>query len=176
MRAPLLGVPGPADALHGKGGSSAISGVGGGGLMTAGRGAPDTPRPKRRATARTHAPRFCNTCGAEQPIAAFDRDPTLPLSRRYKCTACRERSQQKPRQRSDPRQLAGAQPGALLLASEVMELAGISRSEIYRRIRTGTFPPPVRLGVQRVAWRQSDVQRWMAERRRPEQLLRDGAP
>ena len=72
--------------------------------------------------------------------------------------------------------MTGAQPAALLLASEVMEIAGISRSEIYRRIRTGTFPPPVRLGVQRVAWRQSDVQRWMAERRRPEQLLRDGAP
>ena len=97
MRAPLLSVPGPADAQHGKvgaaGGGSGISGVGGGGLMTAGRGAPDTPQPKRRATAR-HVPWFCNTCGAEQPIAAFDRDPALPPSRRYKCTACRERSQQ----------------------------------------------------------------------------------
>ena len=170
MRAPLLGVPGPADALHGKGGSSAISGVGGGGLMTAGRGAPDTPWPRWKATARAYAPRFCNTCGAEQPIAAFDRDPTLPLSRRYKCTACRERSQ-KPRPRSDPRQITGAQPDALLLTSEVMELAGVSRSGIYRRMTAGTFPRPMKLGVQRVAWRRSDVQRWMAER-----LLRDGAP
>ena len=98
-------------------------------------------------------PGFCNTV-EEQPIAAFDRDPALPLSRRYKCTACRERSQQL-RPRSDPRQLAGVQSDALLLASEVLELAEISRSEIYRRIRTGTFPPPVRLGVQRVAWRQN---------------------
>lgn len=156
----------PDDALHGKvvpPAADVISGVGGGGLMTAGRGAPDTPRPKRRATARTHAPRFCNTCGAEQPIAAFDRDPALPLSRRYKCTACRERSQQ-PRPRSDPRQISGAQSDALLLTSEVMELAGISRSGLYRRMTAGTFPRPMKLGVQRVAWRRSDVQRWIAAR------------
>jgi prophage regulatory protein len=67
--------------------------------------------------------------------------------------------------------MTGAQPDTLLLASKVMELAGISRSEVYRLLRLGTFPPPVRLGVRRVAWRRSDVQRWMAER-----LLRDGAP
>jgi prophage regulatory protein len=139
-------------------GGGAAGGMGGGGLTT-----PDTPRLERRSTARARAPRFCNTCGAQQPVAAFDRDPTLPPSRRYKCTACRERSQ-KPRPRSDPRQIAGAPPDALLLASEVIELAGISRSEIYRRIRTGAFPPQVRLGVQRVAWRRSDVQRWIAAR------------
>jgi prophage regulatory protein len=64
----------------------------------------------------------------------------------------------------------------LLLASEVMELVRLRRSELYRQLGLGRFPPPVRLGERRVAWRQSDVERWMAERRRPEQLLRDGAP
>jgi prophage regulatory protein len=113
-------------------------------------------------TARTHAPRFCNTCGAEQPIAVFDLDPTQPHSRRYKCTACRERSQQKPRPRSDLRQITGAQPDDLLLVSEVMELAGIGRSGLYRRMTAGTFPRPVQLGVQRVAWRRSDVEAWIA--------------
>jgi predicted DNA-binding transcriptional regulator AlpA len=81
----------------------------------------------------------------------FDLDPTQPHSRRYKCTACRERSQQKPRPRSDLRQITGAQPDALLLVSEVMELAGIGRSGLYRRMTAGTFPRPVQLGVQRVA-------------------------
>ena len=150
-------------------GGGAAGGMGGGGLTT-----PDTPRLERRSTARARAPRFCNTCGAQQPVAAFDRDPTLPPSRRYKCTTCRERSQ-KPRPRSDPRQIAGAQPDALLLTSEVMEFAGISRSEIYRRMTTGTFPRPMRLGVQRVAWRLSDVQRWIAARageRPPAELYR----
>lgn len=47
------------------------------------------------------------------------------------------------------------------------KLAGISRSELYRRLRSGTFPVPLRLGVRRVVWRLSDVQRWMAERDRP---------
>ena len=136
----------PDDALHGKvvpPAADVISGVGGGGLMTAGRGAPDTPRPKRRATARTHAPRFCNTCGAEQPIAAFDRDPALPLSRRYKCTACRERSQQ-PRPRSDPRQISGAQSDALLLTSEVMGNAVRHAGPVLTRAEPSK-PPTVEL-------------------------------
>jgi prophage regulatory protein len=50
----------------------------------------------------------------------------------------------------------------LLLVSEVMELAGIGRSGLYRRMTAGTFPRPVRLGVQRVAWRRSDVEAWIA--------------
>ena len=49
----------------------------------------------------------------------------------------------------------------LLRASEVMELAGISRSGLYRAIAAGTFPRPVKLGVRRVVWRLSDVQRWL---------------
>ena len=172
MRAPLLSVPGPADALHGRPVPRAAA-AGLAEWATAGRDAPDTPQPKRRAT---HVPWFCNTCGAEQPIAAFDRDPALPPSRRYKCTACRERSQQ-PRPRSYPRQITGAPPGALLLASEVMELVRLRRSELYRQLRLGRFPPPVRLGERRVAWRQSDVERWIAGRSPPDpQQLPPGGP
>ena len=33
---------------------------------------------------------------------------------------------------------------------------------IYRRMKTGTFPQPVRVGKRRVAWRESDIAAWQA--------------
>lgn len=40
----------------------------------------------------------------------------------------------------------------------------LDRSTVYRRVRAGTFPEPVRLGERRLAWKESDVQRWIDER------------
>ena len=37
---------------------------------------------------------------------------------------------------------------------------------IYRKMQAGTFPRPVRIGVRRVAWRESDVVAWQ-DRLRP---------
>jgi prophage regulatory protein len=31
---------------------------------------------------------------------------------------------------------------------------------IYRKMKAGTFPQPIRIGKRRVAWKASDVQRW----------------
>ncbi len=33
---------------------------------------------------------------------------------------------------------------------------------IYRRMKAGTFPQPVRVGKRRVAWRESDIAAWQA--------------
>jgi prophage regulatory protein len=33
---------------------------------------------------------------------------------------------------------------------------------IYRRMKAGTFPQPVRVGKRRVAWRESDISAWQA--------------
>src|SRR6185295_6194415 len=33
---------------------------------------------------------------------------------------------------------------------------------IYRKMKAGTFPQPVRVGKRRVAWRESDVAAWQA--------------
>src|SRR5262249_40080319 len=33
-------------------------------------------------------------------------------------------------------------------------------STIYRKIKAGTFPAPVRIGLRRVAWRESDIVKW----------------
>jgi prophage regulatory protein len=33
---------------------------------------------------------------------------------------------------------------------------------IYRKMKAGTFPQPVRVGKRRVAWRESDIVAWQA--------------
>jgi len=54
-------------------------------------------------------------------------------------------------------------PEALLRLPSVIAMTGISRTEIYRRIEDGTFPRPVVLGPNSVAWKQSDLLQWIAE-------------
>ena len=48
---------------------------------------------------------------------------------------------------------------------EVRARTTLSRSEIYRRVDLKTFPAPVPLGGgRRVAWLESDVSAWIADR------------
>lgn len=52
----------------------------------------------------------------------------------------------------------------LLRRQEVEALTSLSKVCIYRRVKEGSFPRPVNLGGRRVAWRLSEVRRWMDER------------
>ncbi|MDN0082056.1 AlpA family transcriptional regulator [Crenobacter sp. SG2305] len=45
----------------------------------------------------------------------------------------------------------------------VMALTGLARSTIYLHIKNGTFPAPVKLGGNSVAWLASEVGAWMAD-------------
>ncbi|PAO03351.1 hypothetical protein CIW61_13490 [Enterobacter cloacae] len=47
---------------------------------------------------------------------------------------------------------------------EVMHLCGLSRSTLYDLIARDAFPAQVSLGGKNVAWLQSEVTAWMAER------------
>lgn len=47
---------------------------------------------------------------------------------------------------------------------QVKARTGLSRSELYRRIATGDFPRPVKLGERASAWSAAEVDRWIAER------------
>lgn len=51
----------------------------------------------------------------------------------------------------------------LLRGPEVLYKTGLSQSEKYRRIAAGTFPKPLKLGARAVAWRESEIQRWIEE-------------
>ena len=55
--------------------------------------------------------------------------------------------------------------GAVLLRRREVELkTGKSRAAIYAAIREGTFPAPVQIGVNSVAWLEAEVDTWIAER------------
>ena len=51
-----------------------------------------------------------------------------------------------------------------LCSRDVAERVGLSKTEIYRRIAAGTFPQQVPLGTQRVAFVESEIDAWMAQR------------
>ncbi|SEM10757.1 helix-turn-helix transcriptional regulator [Halomonas caseinilytica] len=52
----------------------------------------------------------------------------------------------------------------LLRRKEVEQKTGKSRSAIYEGIRQGTFPAPVPIGENSVAWLEEEVDGWIAAR------------
>ena len=46
---------------------------------------------------------------------------------------------------------------------EVVRRTGLSRSELYRRVKVQKFPTSIRIGARMVAWLESDVDRWIAD-------------
>ena len=51
---------------------------------------------------------------------------------------------------------------AFLRMSAVVARTGLGRSSIYNQVKSGTFPPPVKIGVKAIAWLESDVEAWIA--------------
>ncbi|WP_318462195.1 AlpA family transcriptional regulator [Photobacterium leiognathi] len=47
---------------------------------------------------------------------------------------------------------------------EVMHVTGLGRSSIYNYMAEGRFPKTVSLGGRAVAWVESDIKLWMAEK------------
>ncbi|WP_371432540.1 helix-turn-helix transcriptional regulator [Novosphingobium sp.] len=45
----------------------------------------------------------------------------------------------------------------------VLARTGLSRSTLYRKIADGTFPAQVRISVHGTGWRESSVDRWIAD-------------
>lgn len=46
----------------------------------------------------------------------------------------------------------------------VKQRTGLSRSEIYRQIKVGTFPAPVKLGLRSSAWVSAEISNWISQR------------
>lgn len=49
----------------------------------------------------------------------------------------------------------------ILRPREVCRAIGLSRTTLWRRVRDGQFPKPIRLGPNAVGWRLSAVQEWI---------------
>lgn len=50
----------------------------------------------------------------------------------------------------------------LILVSDLRQLTRLSKTTIYREIRRGAFPKPLRLARNRIAWKQTEVLNWIA--------------
>lgn len=55
------------------------------------------------------------------------------------------------------------QPPALCLLDikEVAKRTSLSRTTIWRRLKNGDFPDPLRLSEQCVRWREDDINAWV---------------
>ena len=54
----------------------------------------------------------------------------------------------------------------LLRLREVQSRTALGRSSIYRMMRDGSFPEPLKVGVRPVRWRESEIEGWLAARPR----------
>ena len=54
----------------------------------------------------------------------------------------------------------------LLTRREVSARCGIARTTIYRLMRAGLFPEPVRVGIRAVRWNEHELASWLASRPR----------
>ncbi len=53
-------------------------------------------------------------------------------------------------------------PDRIVRLNTVLTRSDLSRSTIYRKIAEGTFPPQIRISVNGAGWRESDINRWVA--------------
>ena len=54
----------------------------------------------------------------------------------------------------------------LLTRRKVESRCGLSRSSLYRLMRSGRFPEPIRVGVRAVRWPEREIEAWLAGRPR----------
>lgn len=59
---------------------------------------------------------------------------------------------------------ANQQLDRMLRRPEVEQITARSRSAIYEGMANGTFPKPVKIGARAVAWPESVIRNWIAER------------
>jgi prophage regulatory protein len=55
------------------------------------------------------------------------------------------------------------EPDRIIRLKTVLSRTGLSRSTIYRKITEGTFPAQIRISVNGAGWRESDINRWIAD-------------
>ncbi len=52
----------------------------------------------------------------------------------------------------------------LLRKPAVMAKTGLCQAELYRQVAEGEFPKPVHISARAVAWVESEIDVWIAER------------
>jgi predicted DNA-binding transcriptional regulator AlpA len=57
-----------------------------------------------------------------------------------------------------------SRPAKLIRLPAVEDRTGLGKSSIYAAVRAGTMPAPVRLSARAVAWREEEIDQWIAAR------------
>jgi prophage regulatory protein len=57
-------------------------------------------------------------------------------------------------------------PGAQLTLETVIALTGFGKTSIYKKMREGDFPPPLKIGQRSTRWRSDDIRLWLDHNRR----------
>lgn len=52
-------------------------------------------------------------------------------------------------------------PTRLLKPAVVQDRTTLDRVTIWRKVGAGTFPQPLKISDNRIAWRESDIEAWM---------------
>jgi prophage regulatory protein len=52
----------------------------------------------------------------------------------------------------------------VLRLPDVMHRVAFSRSAIYKLVARKEFPKPINIGVRAVAWREDEIEQWLADR------------
>ncbi|MEF2074911.1 helix-turn-helix transcriptional regulator [Consotaella aegiceratis] len=55
------------------------------------------------------------------------------------------------------------EPDRIVRMNTVLARTGLSKSTIYRKIAEGTFPSQLRISTNGAGWRESDINRWVAD-------------
>jgi len=54
-------------------------------------------------------------------------------------------------------------PDRIIRIHTVLNRTGLSRSTLYRKMADGSFPQRVKLGEHSAGWRESAINRWIAD-------------
>ena len=76
-----------------------------------------------------------------------------------------ETTERKPQRKREPQPVTVLDvPNAQLKMATVEAVCGVSSPTIYRWVRAGSFPAPVKHSTRCTRWRADDVRAWLAAR------------
>lgn len=55
------------------------------------------------------------------------------------------------------------EPDRIIRLKTVLQRSGLSRSTVYRKMAEGTFPRQIKLGICGTGWKESELNRWIAD-------------
>jgi Predicted transcriptional regulator len=58
----------------------------------------------------------------------------------------------------------GEKTHSILRRKQVETMTGLSRSSIYAKMATGTFPLSIKLDIRATGWVESEIQDWIRDR------------